>query len=129
MHLHGDGVWATVVATFYQRAAADPEAAAYFTGVDLDQLQRHFLRALTIVSGHGVTVGLVRNLHYRHAHIRNHRGERITADVWDTVVAVLATVLAEHGVPPRTLVVLATTLAPIRSAVVGGGTVAPAGPG
>jgi truncated hemoglobin YjbI len=129
IHLRGAEVWASVVATFYQRAAADPQVAAYFTGIDLVDLQRHFIRALKIIAEHGVTVGLVRNLHQRHANVRNKSGEPITGDIWDTVVAVLATVLAEQGVPPRTLVVLATTLAPLRAAIVGGGTVATSGEG
>ena len=70
-HFAGADAWSQVVSRFYTRAAADPDIAGYFTRVDIDQLQRHFLAALMIVTGQGVTVGVVRRMHTAHATVRN----------------------------------------------------------
>ena len=66
-HLAGPDAWSEVVSRFYNRAATDPDITGYFTGVDLARLQRHFLAALMIVTGQGVTVGVVRRMHAAHA--------------------------------------------------------------
>ena len=72
-----------------------------------------------IVSGQGVTVGVVRRMHTAHAAVRNTTtGQPITDTTWNAVIGALAGVLAELGTPPATLVALATTLAPIRAAIV-----------
>ena len=118
-HFAGPDAWSQVVLRFYARAAADPDIAGYFTRVDIDQLQRHFLAALMIVSGQGVTVGVVRRMHTAHAAVRNTTtGQPITDTTWNAVIGALAGVLGELGTPPATLVALATTLAPIRAAIV-----------
>jgi truncated hemoglobin YjbI len=114
----GADAWPTVVERFYTRAAADPAIAAFFRGVDMMTLQRHFLAALMIVTGQGVTVGLVRRMHAAHAGVRNSKDEPITPAVWDTVIGVLAAVLGELDTPPATLTALGATIAPIRAAVV-----------
>ena len=105
-----------MVGLFYARAAAD--IADYFRDADREQLQRHFLAVLIIVTGQGVTVGLVRRLRRAHAGVCNSRGTPITADVWDTVIGVLAGVLIKFGTPPAALAALAATVAPIRAAIV-----------
>jgi hemoglobin len=117
-HFAGVDAWSEVVSRFYTRAAADPQIAGYFAGVDMPQLQRHFLAALMIVTGQGVTVGVVRRMHAAHAPVRDRGGQPITDATWNTVIGVLAGVLAEMGTPPATLVALATTIAPIRAAIV-----------
>ena len=118
-HFAAADAWSQVVSRFYTRAAADPDIAGYFTQVDMDQLQRHFLAALMIVTGQGVTVGVVRRMHVAHAAVRHTTtGERITDITWNTVVGALAGVLGELGTPPAALVALATTLVPIRAAIV-----------
>jgi hemoglobin len=108
--------WSQVVSRFYDRAAADPDIAGYFTAVDLARLQRHFLAALMIVTGQGVTVGVVRRMHAAHAGVCTPTGQPITEATWNATIGVLAGVLAELGTPPATLVALATTIAPIRAA-------------
>jgi truncated hemoglobin YjbI len=117
-HFAGVDAWPVVVSRFYTRAVADPEVAEYFRRVDREQLQRHFLAALMIVTGQRVTVGVVRRLREAHSGVRNSRGEPINAATWDRVIGMLAGVLSELGTPPATLVALATTIAPIRSAIV-----------
>ena len=117
-HLAGVDAWSEAVSRFYTRAAADPDIADYFTGVDMARLQRHFLAALMIVTGQGVTVGVARRMHTAHAAVRNAHGQPITDATWNTVVGVLAGVLGELGTPSATLVALATTIAPIRAAIV-----------
>ena len=115
-HFAGPDAWSQVVLRF-ARAAADPNIAG--TRVDIDQLQRHFLAALMIVSGQGVTVGVVRRMHTAHAAVRNTTtGQPITDTTWNAVIGDLAGVLGELRTPPATLVALATTLAPIRAAIV-----------
>jgi hemoglobin len=117
-HFAGVDAWSEVVSRFYTRAAADPDIAGYFTGVDMARLQRHFLAALMIVTGQGVTVGVVRRMQAAHAAVRNTHGVPITDATWNAVIGVLAGVLGELGTPPATLVALATTIAPIRTAIV-----------
>jgi hemoglobin len=117
-HLAGPDAWSEVVSRFYDRAAADPDIAGYFTGVDLARLQRHFLAALMIVTGQGVTVGVVRRMHAAHAGVCTPTGQPITEATWNATIGVLAGVLAELGTPPATLIALATTIAPIRAAII-----------
>lgn len=117
-HFSGVDAWSIVVARFYTRAAADPDIIDYFVGADMEQLQRYLLAAMMIVTGQGVTVGLVRRMQEAHADVRNSHGEPITAATWDGVIGVLAGVLGDLGTPPATLVALATTIAPIRAAIV-----------
>jgi hemoglobin len=117
-HFAGVDAWSVVLTRFYHRAAADPKIAGYFTGVNMEQLQRHFLAALMIVTGQGVTVGVVRRMREVHAGVRSPPGEPIDAATWDRVIGVLAGVLGEIGTPPATLVALATTTAPIRAAII-----------
>ena len=117
-HFAGVDAWSEVVSRFYTRAAADPDIAGYFAHVDMARLQRHFLAALMIVTGQGVTVGVVRRMQTAHAAVRNAHGQPITDATWNTVIGVLAGVLGELGTPPATLVALATTIAPIRAAIV-----------
>jgi truncated hemoglobin YjbI len=118
-HFAGIDAWPVAVSRFYTRAAADPAIAVYFARVDMEKLQRHFLAALMIVTGQGVTVGVVRRMRDAHATVRNGAGAPITGEVWDATIGVLAEVLGELGTPPATLVALATTIAPIRAAIVG----------
>lgn len=117
-HFAGIDAWSVVVARFYTRAAADPEIADYFRGVDVEQLQRHFLAALMIVTSQGVTVGVVRRMQAAHVGVTNTTGEPVTPAVWDAVIAVLAQVLGEVGTPRATLVALTTTIGPLRAVIV-----------
>jgi truncated hemoglobin YjbI len=119
-HYAGAEAWPRVVSQFYARAAADPEIADYFRHVDLAQLQRHFLAAMMIVTGQGVTVGLVRSIRTAHSGVRDSEGDPIDACTWDAVIGVLADVLTEHGVPGSAIAALATTIAPLRAAIVVG---------
>ena len=58
-------------------------------------------------------------MHTAHAAVHNTTtGEPITDSTWNTVVGALAGVLGELGTPPAALVALATTLVPIRAAIV-----------
>lgn len=113
-----DGVWTDVVAEFYSRAAAAPAVAGYFAGVDLAQLQRHFLAALVMVTGRGMTVGTVRRMGAAHADVRDPGGRAVTGEVWAAVLGTLVGVLAEHGVPATTLGQLGAAVAPLRAAIV-----------
>jgi truncated hemoglobin YjbI len=123
-HTRREGVWGEVVAEFYTRAAADAHVAPYFAGVDLDDLRRHFLAALLLVADKGLTVGTVRKMHDRHAAVRNLRGEPITGEIYDRVVATLGQIVSEilttAGFPrPEPVVTqLVATVAPLRGAIV-----------
>ena len=92
-HRSNGNVWQSVVGDFYARAAADPEIAAYFVGVDMAELQRHFMRALVVVTHIGLTVRAADALGARHEHLH------IRAEHFDRVVGVLTDVLADYGVP------------------------------
>ena len=117
-NIKGDQVWPTVVATFYERAAAVPTIADYFTRTDMARLQRHFVRALTMLVGRGLTVGMVRGIQEAHLSTRNSQGGRISAEIYETVIGILVGVLVEEGVPPRTIEQLAMAIAPLRDAIV-----------
>lgn len=124
-HPSKDHAWAEIVAEFYNRAAAVPEVAAYFQRTDLDELQRHFTRALILVTHTGVTTRLVASLAERHSNVHNgpgdteaERGDPITGPIYDAVIGTLVAILAENGVPRRGLDALATTIAPFRAALV-----------
>lgn len=113
-HSGRDGVWQEVVAEFYGRAARVPVVADYFTGVDLPVLQRHFVAALVIVTGRGLTAGTVRRLAAKHTNVRNSAGAPITPAIFDAVVSTLAGVLDDYGVPPATIREITALVAPLR---------------
>lgn len=114
----GDNAWHEVVADFYDAAAADPEVASYFHGVDMDALQRHFLASIVMVTGHGVSVGVVRRMRLAHDEVVNAEGKPINEAIWDKVVSALAGVLTARGVPGSAIGELAATIEPIKAAVV-----------
>jgi truncated hemoglobin YjbI len=115
--VHGDQVWPSVVATFYARAAAVPEIADYFAGTDMARLQQHFARALTMLTGEGLSAGTLRRLQDAHLPVTNSRGTGITPAVYDAAVETLLDVLAEHGAPRTALSQLAVTVEPLREAI------------
>jgi len=121
-HPGRDGVWHGIVAEFYARAAGNPRIAPYFAGVDIDELQRHFLAAVMLVTGEGVRVGTVRSMENRHAKVRNPSGEPITFEVYDMTVGIFADVLSEelrrdHIDPGPVIYQLIATIAPLRDAI------------
>lgn len=115
---HRDQAWPTVVSTFYERAAADPTIATYFTSTDMPRLQRHFLSALTTMAGDGLRVGTMTRMAGAHVDVLASDGTRITPAVYDAVVGTLVTVLAEHGVPEITREQLGAVAAALRDVIV-----------
>ena len=113
-HTGRDEVWQDVVTEMYRRAAGVPAVADYFVGVDMPRLHRHFLAALVVVAGRGMTVGTVRRMAAAHHSVRNTAGDPISGEVFDAVVATLAGILAEHGVPAGTVRQVAAVVAPLR---------------
>jgi truncated hemoglobin YjbI len=113
----GDQVWPTAVATFYERAAAVPEIADYFRDTDMVRLQRHFARALTMLTGNGLTEGTLRRLQDAHFAVTDSRGRTITPAVYDAAVETLLAVLVEHGVPQSAIEGLAVTAGPLREVI------------
>lgn len=110
--------WADAVAEFYRRAAADPEVADYFRGVDLERLQRHFTAAMIFLTGRGLRQSTVERIRTAHASIRNSRGEPITGPIYDRVIGVLVGILQEWNVPASAIADLARIIGPLRAAVV-----------
>jgi truncated hemoglobin YjbI len=119
VHLHPDrsGAWTDVVRDFYATAAEDPVVGDYFHGVDVDGLQRHFLAALMILTGSGLTVGTYRRMQAKHAGVRNRDGRPITPEVFDAAIGVLVDILRGKGVPGGTLRQVEFVLAPLRTAI------------
>jgi truncated hemoglobin YjbI len=114
----GKVTWPQVVREFYTAAAADPDVASYFAGVDMERLQKHFTAAITIVTREGVTAGTRAAMVRAHAGVINQRGMRITGDVYDKVITVLVDILTRHDVPSSAIGELARTVAPLRVAIV-----------
>lgn len=113
-----DQFWPRVVTEFYQRAAEVPMVADYFRNTDMEQLQTHFTRVLTLVAGRGLSVRMVRHLRERHMHVLASSGAPITGEVYDAVIQTLAEVLDRQGVPTRGIQALADTIAPLRAEIV-----------
>lgn len=114
----GDNAWPNIVTEFYRRAATHSAIADYFTGIDMERLQRHFLAALMIVTGQGVTVGVFRRMRASHRDIHNSAGSPITDDIWDATATTLLDVLADRAVPPEALASLLSAMASLRAAIV-----------
>lgn len=113
-HAGGESLLMEVVEEMYRRAAGVPAVADYFGGADLATLPRHFHATLSVVASRGLTVGLARRMAAAHGHVRNSAGQPITVEVFDAVVATLAGILAERGVPEPTLRQVAAVVAPLR---------------
>lgn len=114
----GNVTWPQVVREFYTAAAADPDVASYFAGVDMERLQKHFTAAITIVTREGVTAGTRAAMVRAHTGVINQRGMRITGNVYDKVITVLVDILTRHDVPSSAIGELARTVAPLRVAIV-----------
>ena len=114
----GEGVWEDIVAEMYEQAAAVPMVASYFGGVDLPTLQKHFLAALVILTGRGLTVGTVRRMKDVHTTVLNESGQPIDGPAYDAVVATLASILLARGVPADTLGEVGALVAPLREIIV-----------
>ena len=113
-----DRIWPLVVEEFYSRAAGDPRIAAYFVGVDMVQLQRHFLAALLIVAKHGLSETVFARMRQKHLDVRDAAGRPITVEVYDQVVHVLLDVLSDKRVPDGTLWQLGSVMTTLRPAIV-----------
>lgn len=113
-HTGRDGVWQEVVSEMYGRVTRVPAIAEYFIAVDMTKLQRHFLAALVILTGRGLTVSTLRRMSDAHAAVRDSAGQPITGDVFDAVVSTLAGILDEYRVPPATVRQVGAVVAPLR---------------
>jgi hemoglobin len=117
-YTHGHKTWGDAVAEFYRRAAADPQIASYFHGVDLPALQRHFTAAIVIVTSKGLTAKTVVRMAETHRGVRDRDGRPITGEVYDKVVGVLVGVLRDMHVPDAALAELGGVVAPLRAAII-----------
>jgi hemoglobin len=117
-HTLGRYRWSDAVAEFYARAAADPQIAAYFYGVDMERLQRHFTRAMITLTQDGLKQGKLTSLAKIHAQVQTPDGAPITHEVYDKVITVLVGILQEWGVPDDAIRELAGVIEPLRGAIV-----------
>jgi len=113
-----DRVWPSVVEQFYKRAAANPDIADYFVDVDMPRLQGHFVRALMLLTGQGLTSTMVKRLQEAHASVTNSRGQAIRPEIYDAVVHTLVGVLTDEGVSAPAIAQLARTIEPLRGVIV-----------
>lgn len=116
-----------VVEQFYQKALEDPAIADYFVDVtDLDKLRRHFLAAVLLVTGSGLTEKTAQAMEDAHRNVRTPHGDPISPEIYDSVIATLAGVLAEHGVPDSAIGQIAEVVGPLKERIAvepsGGGT-------
>ena len=98
-------IWQLVVSDFYGKAASDAEVFAVFQraarerGIDVgalvEEVQRHFLRQLLILTHVGLTVGLAEKLRAAHAHLR------LDTETYWVVAQALVQTLQEFSVPPE----------------------------
>ena len=98
-------IWQLVVSDFYGKAASDAEVFAVFqraarergmdVGALVEEVQRHFLRQLLILTHVGLTVGLAEKLRAAHAHLR------LDTETYWVVAQALVQTLQEFSVPPE----------------------------
>lgn len=117
-YTHGCYSWNDAVARFYERAAADPQIASYFHGVDLAVLQRHFTAAMVIVTSKGLTIKTADRMAQLHSGVRDRNGNPVTGEVYDKTVGILVSVLAGMGVPRSAVEDLGDVVALLRRAIV-----------
>jgi hemoglobin len=115
---HHSEPWSDVVAEFYRRAAADPQIASYFHGVDLPALQRHFTAAIVIITSKGLTAKTVLRMAETHRGIRDRDGRPITSEAYDRVVTMLKGVLRDMGVPNEAIAELGGVVRPLRAEII-----------
>lgn len=120
IHYSGDDqVWGKLVPAFYGRAAKDAVVFAVFQkvardkGMDVGELveevQRHFLAMLIVMTHVGLSVRLRDSLQHSHAFAA------ISADAYDRTVTALVQTLTEYGTPQEAfppLVEMVTVLQP-----------------
>lgn len=114
-HIRTEETWQAVVAEFYHRVQQDDEIVkAYFSrpGLDLLDLQRHFMRALVVVSHVGLTRRAADTLGDKHAHLG------IQGEHFDRVVNVLTDVLADYRVPRDYVLQLVPVVVQLRKRIV-----------
>jgi hemoglobin len=107
-----------LVGDFYDRLTSDPEIAGYFAGIDMERQRRHFLAAVLLVTGAGLTVGTARAMEQVHRNVTRPDGSVITGEVHDKVIGTLAGVLSEYGVPDAAIGKIADVVAPLRPLIV-----------
>lgn len=122
LHPHDRASWPDVVDRFCVGAARDPAVAGYFAAGGAGGLQKHFLTALILITGEGLTPDRLERLRSAHAAVRDTHGAAITGHVFDAGVEDLVQILGAAGVPGATLEQVSRILAVLRDSIV-----APAG--
>lgn len=107
-----------LVGEFYDRLTSGPEIEGYFAGIDMERQRKHFLAAVLLVTGAGLTVGTARAMEQVHRDIKRPDGAQITGHVHDKVIGTLAGVLSEYGVPAAAIGKIADVVAPLRPLIV-----------
>lgn len=117
-YTRGQYRFADAVEMFYTAASDSPVISPYFSGVDLDQLKKHFTATLIMLTSRGLTQrGLVR-MREVHKDVRTPDGTPITGEVYDAVVGALVEVLISCGVPLSAVQELGEIVAPLRKEIV-----------
>jgi truncated hemoglobin YjbI len=103
-------VWMGFTRDFYDAAAADPVVLQVFVDaaaargteptVLVEEVQKHFHRALIMLTHKGLTERLAQTLEERHAHLG------LTADVYDRTVTALVKTATNYGVPQEAMATL-----------------------
>lgn len=103
-----------MVTRFYDRVLDDAAVAGYFDGVEIGVLREHFVATLLLITGSGVTVGTARYLYEAHRKVKTSDGDPITSAAFDAIIANLATVLSDAGVPRGAIEALRNVVQPLR---------------
>ncbi len=111
--------WDEVVFETYRRVLNDRELEPYFHGVkSLNDLQRHFVHAIKIVTMDGIKTQTYIYVADKHRGVRDRQGRPITGAAYDKTVDILVKVLAEKGVPQAGIDSLGPVVAQLRRAIV-----------
>lgn len=102
------------VGDFYVRVLADPALEHYFTGVDMERLQRHQRAFIGMAFGGPVA--------YQGQDMKTaHAGLAIPGEDFDKVVGHLAATLSGLGVPAATIGQIAAAVLPLKPDIVAAG--------
>ena len=111
--------WDEVVFETYRRVLNDRELEPYFHGVkSLNELQRHFVHAIKIVTMDGIKTQTYIYVADKHRLVRDRQGRPITGAAYDKTVGILVDVLTEKGVPQAGVMSLGPVVAQLRRAIV-----------
>jgi hypothetical protein len=105
VHFHPDrdNAWVEVTREFCDTMAVHPDVAGYFPTGQPDALQKHFLAALILITGTGLSAAGLERIRAYHAGVQDGHGRGITPRAYDTAMRILLDLLRAKNIPDSAL--------------------------